>query len=97
MDLYGDDRLVHDPDIVAREEQVAWDTAFWYWKTSVHGQPGVAEGQFGVTTRAINGALECSGPHQDLAVKRFNMYKIVRVAFGITAPTGYADERGCYN
>lgn len=31
-DLYGDDTLVNDPDKVAREENVAWDTAFWFWK-----------------------------------------------------------------
>jgi hypothetical protein len=31
-DLFGDGRLVTDPDIVAREETVAWDTAFWFWK-----------------------------------------------------------------
>lgn len=29
MALFGDDRLVRDPDMVAREEQVSWDTAFW--------------------------------------------------------------------
>jgi hypothetical protein len=28
-DLFGDNRLVWDSDMVAREETVAWDTAFW--------------------------------------------------------------------
>ncbi len=31
-DLYGDDSLVNDPDKVARDENTAWDTAFWFWK-----------------------------------------------------------------
>lgn len=31
-DLYGDDSLINDPDKVARDENVAWDTAFWFWK-----------------------------------------------------------------
>jgi len=29
QDLFGDDRLLWDADMVAREETVAWDTAFW--------------------------------------------------------------------
>lgn len=32
QDLYGDDTLVQDPDKVARDENTAWDTAFWFWK-----------------------------------------------------------------
>jgi predicted chitinase len=53
-DLFGDDRLVQDPDQVARDEQTAWNAAFWYWKTNVHDKPGVQEGQFGATTRYNN-------------------------------------------
>jgi len=33
QDIFGDDTLVRDPDRVARDEQTAWDTAFWYYKT----------------------------------------------------------------
>jgi len=93
--LFGDDRLVRDPDSVARTESLAWDTAFWFWKENVHSRAGVAEGRFGVTTNAINGALECQGAHQDIARRRFAMYKVVRSAFGLDPNT--ADERGCYN
>ncbi|XP_037039892.1 endochitinase At2g43610-like [Bradysia coprophila] len=94
-DLYGDDRLVNDPDMVAREESVAWDTAFWFWKSRVHSKPEVAQGAFGVTTRAINGGLECDNPggHQ-LAKKRFEMYNKIRAAFGLK---GAGKEQGCYN
>jgi predicted chitinase len=94
QDLYGNDKLVKDPDMVARDEQVAWDTAFWFWKTRVHSQAGVAEGKFGVTVRAINGGLECDGAHKDQARRRFAMYGQVRAAFGLQ---GNGDERGCYN
>jgi len=95
MDLFGDDRMVRDPDMVAREESLAWDTAYWYWRTSVHSQPGVAEGRFGATTNAINGNLECRGEYQHVARHRFEMYKLIRSAFGLDPNT--ADERGCYN
>lgn len=30
--LFGDSRLIYDPDMVARDENVAWNTAFWFWK-----------------------------------------------------------------
>lgn len=57
--------------------------------------PGVAEGAFGVTTKAINEGLECDCPagHQT-AMKRFAMYNKVRDAFGLQDA---GVERGCYN
>ncbi len=93
-DLFGDRRLVEDPDQIARDEQTAWNAAFWFWKVSVHSEPGVAEGRFGVTTRAINGALECDGAYQETARHRYEMYKVVRSAYGLA---GDGIEGGCYN
>ncbi len=87
--------MVGDPDAVARDEFIAWDTAFWFWRKHVHGLPGVAEGHFGVTTNAINGVLECwGGPNLSVAYKRFEMYKVVRSALNLG---GDAHEWGCYN
>jgi len=93
-DLYGDDRLAKDPDQVANNDGIAWDTAFWFWKKNVHSAPGVAQGNFGATTKAINGGLECSGPNKDRARKRFELYKKVLSAFGVNEA---AKETGCYN
>lgn len=57
--------------------------------------PGVANGAFGVTTRAINGGLECDNPgNHAIARKRFGMYNKVRAAFGLK---GDGKEQGCYN
>ena len=55
----------------------------------------MAQGKFGVTTRAINGGLECdrSAGHS-IAKKRFQMYSRIRAAFSLQGP---GDERGCYN
>ncbi|KAG4076278.1 hypothetical protein HA402_014827 [Bradysia odoriphaga] len=92
-DLLGNDSLVTDPDQVASNENLAWNTAFWFWKVNVHGQAGVSNGFFGATTKAINGFLECSG-NNSVARKRFEMYGKVRAAFGLNGP---GDERGCYN
>lgn len=113
-DLYNDDRLVYDPDKVAREESVAWETAFWFWKVqlniytlyhfeslhfrfqiNVHSRPGVSDGAFGVTTKAINGALECDNyTGQSVARHRYEMYGKIRSAFGLSGP---GKENGCYN
>ncbi|RWS12428.1 hypothetical protein B4U79_06478, partial [Dinothrombium tinctorium] len=94
QDLYGDDRLIRNPDLVADDERVAWATAFWYWRTRVRNQPNVLRFWFGATTNAINGGLECRGPNQHIARKRFEMYKRVLRACNIHATP---IERGCYN
>lgn len=56
---------------------------------------GVAEGDFGVTTRAINGGLECDNwTGQSIARLRYAMYGRIRAAWGLIGP---GQERGCYN
>ncbi|XP_037038179.1 endochitinase At2g43610-like isoform X4 [Bradysia coprophila] len=95
QDLYNDNRLVSDADMVARDENVAWNTAFWFWKANVHNIAGVADGAFGVTTRAINGGLECNNSAgHPIARQRYAMYGRVRAAFGLGGP---GSEWGCYN
>ncbi|CAF0797668.1 unnamed protein product [Brachionus calyciflorus] len=94
QDLYNDLRLYTNANQVALNDGIAWAVSFWYWKKNVHSRPGVSSGQFGATTNAINGALECSGPYTSKARQRFEIYKKVLVAFSIfEAPI----ENGCYN
>jgi len=95
QDLFGDNRMVLDPDMVARDENLAWNAAYWFWKINVHSQAGVAEGRFGATTRAINGNLECNNSAGHATARhRFQMYGRIRAAWGLS---GAGDERGCYN
>jgi len=95
MALYKDDRLLANPEKVATDDAVAWDTAFWFWSTRVHGQPGVAAGQFGATIKAINGGWECgTAPKSDNGKKRFQLYKNIFKTFKLS---GNPDEHGCYN
>ncbi len=35
QDLFGNNSLVQNPDLVATNENYAWDTAFWFWKVRV--------------------------------------------------------------
>ncbi|RNA42025.1 chitinase 4-like [Brachionus plicatilis] len=82
-DLFKDDRLVKNPDLIAENDDVSWATAFWFWKTNVGYYSGVEQGKFGVTTKAINGALECSGSDSRIAKSRFKIYSKVLNAFNI--------------
>lgn len=92
-DLFKDDRLVKNPDLVVEDDDISWATAFWFWKTHVGYYLGVEEGKFGVTTRAINGALECDGVNTQKAKSRFKIYTNVLNAFNVDE---IPNESGCY-
>ena len=65
-----------------------------YWKANVATVPAVKSGQFGAATKAINGAIECSGDDSTIPKKRFEIYVATLTAFGVSeAP----QEGGCYN
>ncbi|OQV24492.1 hypothetical protein BV898_01554 [Hypsibius exemplaris] len=92
--LYGNDRLLQNPDLVETDDQVSWEVSFWYWLANVHVRPGVRAGRFGTTIDAINGAHEC-GPdasHPEWAAARFAVYTKVFAAFNLP---GTPDSRGC--
>ncbi|RWS22571.1 putative endochitinase 3-like protein [Leptotrombidium deliense] len=86
-------KLLKNPEQVATDENVAWLTAFWYWKTRVHILSGVRDGQFGRTTIGINGG-ECKIANlRGRAINRFNCYIKVLSALKMKEK---ADPRGCY-
>lgn len=88
--LLGDERLLDNPDMVAEDEGLAWGTAFWYWKANVRNRPGVLDGKFGESTRAIN-PMECV-PGNQQKESRFRYYGNIRRAFGLQ---GNGDPSGC--
>ena len=91
--LYGDvNVLLNDPESVATNQDRAWGVTFWYWKANVHDAPGVQNGQFGSSTKAINGAIECSAPDNPAALARYSIYQVVFSVFGIS---GSPDPAGC--
>jgi predicted chitinase len=86
--LYNDNRLIDNPEQVADNPAIGWDTAAWFWKTNVHANSAT----FGGTLKAINGALECDGgSHAENRILRFNHYKEVLKCLNIAAP---ADSDG---
>lgn len=56
--LFGDDRLVKNPELVSENEEYAWRVSFWFWKVNVHNN--VESGKFGNSIKAINGGYECN-------------------------------------
>ncbi|OMH82765.1 Acidic endochitinase SP2 [Zancudomyces culisetae] len=92
--LYGDDRLLKNPETVGTDEKTAWDVSFWFWRDRVRTDPGVMAGKFGSSTNMINGALECRGAYQAKAKKRFENYKKI---LPVLDPSATPIESGCYN
>ncbi|MBB4844487.1 putative chitinase [Paucibacter oligotrophus] len=88
----GED-LWAEPDRVAREPKLAWQTAIWYWMS----QPGpasvpahqamVAGAGFGASIRAINGALECDQAADSAAARqiarRIDFYRRAAALFNV--------------
>ncbi|OMJ25764.1 Acidic endochitinase SP2 [Smittium culicis] len=92
--IYGDDRLLKNPELVSASEDASWAVSFWYWSAIVKTDSGISQGKFGSSTNMINGALECRGSNTDKAKKRFEIYKKVLAVF---SPGTTPNESGCYN
>eukprot|EP00808_Paulinella_micropora_P016001 g60793.t1 len=91
--LYDDLRLVDNPELLSQNKQVAWDSSFYYWKSRVHGS--ATTGQFGATTKAINGGEECNSSMWVANCRpqhRFQMYAAVARTFGVQSTL---DASGC--
>eukprot|EP01068_Selenidium_serpulae_P002797 Selendium_serpulae@DN2676_c0_g1_i1.p1 len=74
-DVFGDDSVLNDPDLVLQDGPTAWASALWFWMTPQAPKPSCHDimidvwvpdtsigyrGGLGATTHAINGGLECS-------------------------------------
>lgn len=92
-DLYGDDRLRTNPEMVATDEDVAWGVSFWFWKTVVKPKLNGTY-NFGLATDAINGGKECRGADPTKAKKRYAIYVALLKVF---EPSATPVESGCYN
>ena len=72
--------LRSDPDRVARDATVAWQTGLWFWMTSSGAgyrpaHDSIVNGNgFGETVRTINGSLECNGGNPGAVQSRLNRY-----------------------
>lgn len=89
-------KLYDTPEIVATDLSIAAGVSFWFWDKKVATAPGVSEKkQFGLTTKAINGELECkNNANIEKSKKRYTIYKAIAKEMGIT---NLASESGCYS
>lgn len=91
--MFNDDPdfFYNQPELVAADPY-AMDSAAWFFETIVSDTTG----QFGLTTKAINGDIECSAESEDgnaTARKRYDVF----VAIANAAGMGGYSENGCYN
>ncbi|MCV2352291.1 chitinase [Paucibacter sp. Y2R2-4] len=88
LDLWG------NPDLVARDPKVAWQTAIWYWMNqngpnTMPAHQAMLEGHgLGGTIRSINGALECDQPASNVhaaeqIARRAMFYRRAVQLFGV--------------
>ncbi|KAI5193298.1 hypothetical protein NEMIN01_2457, partial [Nematocida minor] len=90
--IYKDDRLYTNPDQVATDKSVAAATSIWYWNTKVMTSKSPLS-NFGETTKAINGAIECGKGPNAAAKNRWTNYQAIAKILGVTQ---LASENGCY-
>ena len=80
---------------MVKQQQLAWLTAYWFWKKNIHSKTSISLGYFGASTKIINGYIECGrGRKENKAKKRFELYKKVMKAFNLMEKP---IENGCYN
>ncbi|AKQ65452.1 Endo-1,4-beta-xylanase A precursor [Myxococcus hansupus] len=79
-----------DPDLLARDANASWRSAFWFWTTqagagSIPAHRAMVEGRgFGETIRAINGAIECNGGNPGQVQSRINNYNRFTNMLGVS-------------
>ncbi len=73
--------LQSNPDLVAQDATVAWQTGLWFWNTqtgagSMTAHDAMTQDRgFGKTIRTINGALECNGGNPGQVQSRIDDYR----------------------
>ncbi|WP_432968550.1 glycoside hydrolase family 19 protein [Dactylosporangium sp. CA-233914] len=82
--------LLNNPDLVATNSSISWQTGLWYWMTGT-GNAGttshnaMVNGQgFGTTIRAIN-SIECNGGNPAQVQSRVNLYNQFVAILGVPA------------
>jgi predicted chitinase len=82
--------LLNNPDLVATNASVSWQTGIWYWMTqsgpntiTAHAAITGSAG-FGGTIRSINGSIECNGGNPAQVQSRIDAYQRFAQILGVT-------------
>lgn len=95
--IYGDDRLLRHPEMVATISG-GWRTAAHYWKTHVRpalmAHDALPKNALGYSIMAINGAIECTQRGQN-AYERLKIFNDILVKWKLTELKGMGTLEGC--
>ncbi len=95
--------LLNNPDLVATDSKIAWQTMMWFWmKSSKAGftahtsivNETASSGGFGMTINVINGGIECGKGGkgvQEQVKSRIDYYNKILGILGVTAGPGRDD------
>ncbi|MFC4999503.1 glycoside hydrolase family 19 protein [Dactylosporangium cerinum] len=82
--------LLNNPNLVATNSSISWQTGLWYWMTGTGGAGTTSHNAmvnsqgFGVTIRAIN-SIECNGANPAQVQSRVNNYNRFVGILGVPA------------
>jgi len=82
--------LLNNPNLVATNSSISWQTGLWYWMTGTGGagttsHNAMVNGQgFGTTIRAIN-SIECNGGNPAQVQSRIDAYNRLVALLGVPA------------
>ncbi|XP_058824725.1 uncharacterized protein LOC131685195 [Topomyia yanbarensis] len=80
-ELYGNDCLVQNPDLVLDDLGTSMDVSLWFWKHKV--RPAAAPfTDFYQTTKVMNGVVETSSEHR-IAKIRYSLYLKAAEVLGV--------------
>jgi predicted chitinase/chitodextrinase len=83
--------LLNNPNLVATDSSISWQTGIWYWMTQNGPGPVTAHaaitgsGGFGGTIRSINGSIECNGGNPAQVQSRVDAYNRFVGILGVSA------------
>ncbi|XP_055544932.1 uncharacterized protein LOC129730010 [Wyeomyia smithii] len=81
-DLFGNDKLVENPNLVSSSVEMSMLVSVWFWEKRVRPQ-AAAFRNFYLTTKAINGGIETNSSHPS-AKKRYGYYRKAASVLGVT-------------
>jgi len=85
--IFGDkEKLLQDPDLVATDPMLVWETAIWFWMTPQAPKPSAhavmiddpsqyGNDAFGQTVNIINGGIECGNGMNAQLKNRIGFYE----------------------
>ncbi len=79
--------LLNNPDLVAQNATIAWETGLWFWMTrggDTTCHEAITQGYgFGMTINLINGAQECNGAWPEAVQARVSFYTSYCAILGV--------------